>query len=150
MKSLIRIESFIALIGLCYIAYYPFINGELENYFLRVNILLPFCIIWVSLCLLSFGSKNFIKLLSSLSVLFRDNLEGFVGVTNFKNAIWLSYVSGITWIAYALVVNPIDNQFGSWQWLFSYCATSLLYAFLLAEFILRPIVFRAESILGKQ
>ena len=141
-----RSEILIALIALGYVSFYPLYNGEFEDFLIRLNILLPFFLVWASMCLISLGAGMFIKVLGSVTVLFSGNLKNYAGDNAISNAIWFSYVSSFLWVLYAISVTPYDAEIIHWKSLFSAASTSILYGFLLSEFVLRPIKIRAKFI----
>lgn len=144
MRVLKGVEFIIVIFGLSYICFVTYINGEMVEIFSRFNVLIPFCIIWPCLCLISFGSKKFVKIILSPIILLSERKDYYVGSKVMSDAIWLSYVTGILWCLYTLISAPFDENFSQWKWLISYCSTSLFYSFILSEFVLRPVKFRAD------
>lgn len=149
MKVVPKIEMALALVCLGYIAIHTMLTGEFSEFLVRYNILLPFSLVWLALCLISLGGASLFKIVTSLNVLLSNNVADYAGDKALGTAIWASYISAVLWVLYAVSVTPYDVGSDYWTSLLSASATSLLYGFLLAEFVLRPIKIRATLLLAE-
>lgn len=133
-----RIEIFIPIIFLGYIAFFPVFSGEFAIHFIKPHILLPFILVFLSLTILSFGTSQLLALTKSLTSLVLNapaKLE--LKKQTLNGAISFSYVASILWSLYILVVSPAYSI--ALNTLMSEIALAFTYAFILSELILRPL-----------
>jgi hypothetical protein len=123
----------------------PISSGEISNYFININILLPFVSVFIALVVLSFGSEQTLLLAKSLRLLFTNsNSKKLVDKKCLTGAISFSYVAGFLWVMYAIVINPKIISQTSLSFFIAQAGLALTYSFLLAELILRPLLKRIE------
>lgn len=146
MDKRIRLE-FVAFtaIGL-YILYYPFINGEIHSFIYKSYILLPFTLVFLGLLIITYRFKEVFKLFSSLFFLFFNSQEkDLIDIKVVKSSIVYSYVAGVLWALYAVSINNIIISEVGLSGLISQISVSILYAFVLSEFLLRPLKHKIED-----
>lgn len=138
-----RIEVLIPIVFLGYVAFFPASTGEITNYFLKANILLPFTLVFLALTVLSFGTQQLIELGKSFqSFIVKTPVNSSLKLQTINGAISFSYVASMLWVLYILVVSTAYSL--SLNALVPEIALAFTYAFILAELILRPLKKRLE------
>ena len=139
-----RFEILVPVVLLGYIAFFPAINGELAQHFIKPNILVPFILAFVALIILSFGLEQLCALVKSLALFFvNDGMTVKLKRLTIDGAITYAYVSATLWVMYILVMSGV-LAFNT-SLLVSQIALAYTYAFILAELLLRPLKRRIET-----
>ncbi len=147
MKNIL--ETLIYLFIILWIAFMALSSGNLGR-FLAPEILVPFVLLLLSLLLFTFGWDKIKRFVNSIirSIFHRKTDKNYIESCQILDtAIHYSYISIGLWILNLLVMSRYysytTDQF---QAVLSQIALAISYAFVVSEFILRPIKKRLESI----
>lgn len=140
----------IGFFGLLYVSAVTFVDPE-SLYLLKLNILIPFCIITASLSFISFGIITTISIVKDaiLTIIIqrRSTHPNFTLCLQAMSR--FGYSAALLWIAYASIMTFSQDQFAPNQ-LAASISAALLYALIFSEFFTKLAITKNDFLLQQK